>query len=87
MIKILILLISHHSISNLGTSTTSPTYSSTKRATTGELVGTAELPSAVEHFLLRAPAKAYLALAVARQVADHLEGEAGPGGCPRSEWR
>ena len=53
-----------------------------QRATTGELVGTAELPSAVEHFLLRAPAKAHLALAVARQVADHLETECSPRGMP-----
>ena len=53
-----------------------------RAVTTGELVGTAELPSAVEHFLLRAPAKAYLALAVARQVADHLETEAVRRGMP-----
>ena len=48
---------------------------------TRELVGTAELPPAVEHFALRAPAEAHLALAVARQVADHLGGSL-PGDAP-----
>lgn len=36
------------------------------------LVTAAELASALQHFALRAPAEPHLALAVAREVADHL---------------